>query len=261
MSQNLCPSCAAPLLPADLNMAEGVGLCRGCGKLSRLSDIALAAEEPASSEALAETPPGCVIIDDTGGSMTTGRVVVRASLRSFAGAIGLGVFALFWNGIVSIFVTVVITGWYTKLIGPLPAWVPSPSVSQNNGPSQTGPQMATSELIFMTLFMTPFVLVGAGVLFATLACLFGSVRVIIQGERGRVRTGIGPLSFGKTFDALNVKSVAIGASTMKQNNRQQPQIVIEADRPVRFGTGLPKERRAWMVAALRKLLVESRSTR
>lgn len=176
-----------------------------------------------------------------------------------AGAIGLGIFTLFWNGIVSIFVAVVITGWYSKLIGPLPAWVPSPTVTQGHGQTaQTGSQMATSELIFMTLFMTPFVVIGVGVFFATLTCLFGSVRIEIDGGRGRVRTGLGPLSIGKRFDALSVKSVAIGESSMKRNGRTQPQIVLTADREVRFGAGLPKERRAWMVATLRTLLVDAR---
>ena len=75
---------------------------------------------------------GAVAFDDT---ETAGSVTLRPTLRRWGKLAGMIVFALFWNGIVSVFVYQVVTG---HMEGD-PSW-------------------------FLTIFMIPFVLVGLGVI-------------------------------------------------------------------------------------------------
>src|SRR4051812_26936777 len=95
-ADNYCPRCGGPLGAESINLAEGVALCPACGQLSRLSDVA--ARRRPIAEVLAKPPPGCSI-DQWGQTF-----VVRASLRSAGAFGGALVVALFWNGIVSVFV-------------------------------------------------------------------------------------------------------------------------------------------------------------
>lgn len=247
MFSSICPACRAPVPIEDVNLKEGVALCRACGKVSRLIDVA-AAEEEGTGHAAAETPRGCQLVG-RGSEME-----VRASTRSVGGAVFTAVFALFWNGIVSVFVLVAIGGLYTHLIGPLPSWFPAPPISQGNGPSKTASQMDLGEVLFLCVFLIPFVLIGMGMVCAFAVCMWGSVRVRIAGESGAVRVGVGPLWWTRRFDATKVRRVAMGRTTWTQNKETKPLIVIEADREVRFGSMLTSERRNWMLAVLRDLL-------
>src|SRR5262249_33438059 len=118
-----------------------------------------------------------------------------------------------------------------------------------------GSQMALGELMFMCVFLTPFVVIGAGMIFVCMASLFGSVRVQIDGTHCRIRTGIGPLSLRQSFDASAVKAIRVGQTSWQSNGRSQAQIHIEADRTVKFGSPLSSQRLSWMAATLRTLLV------
>lgn len=102
---SLCPACGQAIAVEDINISEGVGLCRACGKLSRLSDIVeQAAIDP---NALAMPPGGCAYDE-----LIDGTRRVRASHRSLSSAVGLLAICLFWNGIVSVFVLIAIGGIY-----------------------------------------------------------------------------------------------------------------------------------------------------
>src|SRR5256885_1368490 len=99
MATNTCPACGQPITADDINIQEGVGLCRACGKLSRLGDIA---DQPAVDANAPATPPaGCSFEEPMEGG-----AVVRASLRSPGGAVTALAVCLFWNGIVSVFVLI-----------------------------------------------------------------------------------------------------------------------------------------------------------
>src|SRR3989442_895693 len=117
MPENACPECGAAIAAPDLNIKEGVGLCRTCGKPSKLGDIAAAGGSTSGYSGLDQPPDGCAISRD--GLVGTGRVKLRATVRSVRSAIVVGLIAGFWNGILSVlFVFPLISGWYTRLVGP-----------------------------------------------------------------------------------------------------------------------------------------------
>ncbi len=132
---NRCPDCDAAITADDINIREGVALCPGCGALKRLGELSLTTRPVA--EILAQPPAGCTA-EPTG----QGAHVV-ASLRSIGGFIVTLFFALFWNGIVSVFVVHALCGLYANLVGPLPAWFPALD-AKNGVPRLNGAPMELS---------------------------------------------------------------------------------------------------------------------
>lgn len=243
MATNACPECGRPIATADINIAEGVALCRACGKLSKLSE--LVEEVVVDASAITRPPAGC-----TYDASPSGPTVIRASARSAGGAIGLLAICLFWNGIVSVFLLQVIAGFYTHFVGPLPQWFPAPS---NHGKSDI---MSLGTSLFMCVFLTPFVVVGLGMLGGFLLSVAGRVEVLVNGFDGRVRTGVGPFSWTRRFDASQVQHVNLGLTKWKENGQSKERIeIVAADRTVRFGTILTPERRQWMRTVLHIRLV------
>lgn len=253
MGRIACPSCGADLPPDDINVREGVALCRACNTITRLIDLADQAE-PVIDADPSTPPPGCQLIDDE-----PRRIVVRASARSLSGAAGAGCFAVFWNSIVLVFVLIALAGTWQHVIGPVPSWFPAPNFGSGGAGSGQGQgqMMPLGMVIFLWIFLTPFILVGATMAFVALVSLGGRVEVRLEDALGIVRTAVGPLAWRRRFDASNVKAVRIGETSWKQNGQSKPVVEIEADRTVRFGSMLTDERRAWMVAVLKRLLVES----
>jgi len=257
MPRNPCPSCGAEIAVEKINIAEGVGLCDACGEVSRLADIADGNDQDESSvapvvDAADDPPPGCAL-DDRGNE-----IIVRASCRSLGSAIFGLIFGTFWNGIVSIFVLIAIGGLYTNITGqPLPSWFPAPS-GGSSGPGHHGTSgnLGPNMTLFLCVFLVPFVLVGVGMIIFVLVSLFGRNEVRLRGEEAVVRTAIGPVGWKRRFDASKVTQVRIGRTSWKENNRTKPVICIEAERTLRFGSSMREDRRAWMCAVLRKLLVE-----
>ena len=247
MPDNACPSCSEPLTAGDINIAEGVALCKACGRLSRLSEVV---EGPALSPTEVATPPhGCAWHDD-------GRTItVEATCRSPGGAIAALFICLFWNGIVSVFVLIALAGLYTNLVGPLPAWFPAPSMKGGPGGSQTGAGMPLGMSIFLCIFLIPFLAVGALIFAGFLLCLAGRVTVKLEAGAGSIRTGLGRIARTRVFDATAVKAVRLNTETTGEQQNRKTRIVIEADKPVKFGSILSDERRKWMCGMLRVLLV------
>jgi hypothetical protein len=244
-----CPSCFKPIPPEDVNVKEGVAYCRACGELSRLADIADDADTPSPEKVLAEPPPpGCRFEDDG----VTMRVV--ASARSLAGAIGALFFAGFWNSIVSIFVILVATSLWVRLVGPLPSWFPTPFTgSGNSAPMPLG--MA----IFMVIFLTPFVAIGLVMTGVALVCLFGHVSVSVRGAEGVAFTGVGPIGWRRRFDALGVRGVRIAETRQRETTSKN--LLIEANRTIKIGSLLTERRRAWMAGVLKAVLLPGAGAR
>lgn len=251
-----CP-CGQGIPIADINVSEGVALCRSCGKLSRLMDLATPVEEAAAAEAAhAEPPTGCRI-EDRGSEVT-----LVASARSVASAGGLLFFALFWNGIVSVFVVIVASSLWLNLIGPLPAWFPTPTSSGNSGGGSNGAIMPLGMALFMCLFLTPFIIIGLAVACACLVSIAGRVEVRLRGPEGLVYTGIGPIGWRRRFDASKVKAVRFVDSSYEKNGKPDRLIAIEGERTtVKFGSVLSEPRRLWMGGALKTVLMPSAGAR
>ena len=237
MNESRCPACGERIESQSINIAEGVALCPGCGTLSRLSDV-ISGKRP-TREVLRNTPAGCAVAD------LGDRIVVRATLRSFGGFVGALAIALFWNGIVSVFVLIACAGLYTNLVGPLPAWFPAP---QNEGPMTLG--MA----LFLCCFLTPFVAIGSVMVGVVFLNAFGKVEIHIAEDAGEVRTGIAFGVWRQRFDPTLVRRVGAGQTSWESNGRPSPLIVIDADRTIKFGSLLADHRREWLQAILNVLL-------
>lgn len=241
MPDTLCPKCDAPLPAESINIQEGVALCAACGSLSRLREIA--EQTRPVSEILAHPPRGCTIEEGDG------EFYVEASLRSVGGFLGALVFCLFWNGIVSVFVLIAISGLYRNLIGPLPAWFPAPKMDG-------GDSLGMS--LFLCVFLIPFVTVGAVMIGAVLTAGFGEIHAVIREEIVLIRTGIGRLAWTKRFDPQQYRQLTITTTGWQKNNQPNEAIEIIADETVQFGSMLTPERRQWMAAALKEMLSKPR---
>lgn len=277
-----CPACSAVIAVDDLNIAEGVGLCRACGKVYKLSELAHDPEVAKAELELREgkIPSGCRVDDNE-----PGVIRVRVSARSIPTALFFTIFATFWNSIVTVFLVIGFTSIFSS---PPPA---EPSANSTNGAQVTPESInSTSEAGAapsatqsadsrrssgkpsgggnitgpltgggILLFMIPFVLVGIGTACVAIVSWAGEVRVTI-GDRtdhdsATVFLGLKNLGWKRRFKPSAVKSVTIGDSGVSVNNRPQPGIIIQTDKPLKFGSMLADDRRRWMAATLRVLLL------
>ncbi len=252
MPDVLCPRCSRVIPVDDLNIAEGVGLCRGCNGLWRLAELAQDPEDGQSDRAVESggIPSGCRLEDDGRETM------VRATCRGPMGCFFLA-FSLFWNSITSVFVAVAAGSLYQHVIGPLPSWFPTFAGSKKGGLSAG---MSLGMTIGLCVFLIPFVAVGIGTFLAAAMGLLGRVEVRLREGRGTVFTGIGPLGLRRGFDATLVREVRVRLSKSETNGKPDRSIVIEADNRVELGGMLTEPRRRWMAGVLRKILLPQRRT-
>lgn len=268
-----CP-CGSPIDIDDINVKEGVALCRRCGRLSRLADLAgggdaraTHARAPASTHDQAEArkaialahgdpPRGCALRD------YGDRVTLRASARSLPGVAGLAFFAAFWNGIVGIFLIIVVSSFLLHAGVTLPAWFPTPMGGSGGGSGGgnwgggASSNMPLGMTIFMALFLTPFVLIGLTVIGALLTALIGKVEVRLRGPDGQVFTGVGPLGWKRRFDADAVEAIRFTDSDVKEDGKAKRAIAIEtATKTLKFATLLPDQRRLWLGGVLKTMLL------
>ncbi len=251
MTNAICPACNAEIAIEDVNIAEGVGLCRPCGKLFKLSELVDDDDEPASGDSLdiaRGDPPKGAWLRDTGVETKIG-----ASTRSGV-ALFMWFFTIFWNSITGIFLAIAVGSALTHL-GLVPSNWNLP-VSTNGGSSKP---MGVGETVFMCLFLTPFVLVGAGTFWLAMVMTFGKCVVTLRGDVGMVRTGVGPIAWKKPFKPSAIKTVKIRKANSETNGKPDREIVLDGDeKTVKFGSMLTPARRRWVAAVLRELLVTSR---
>lgn len=241
-----CPDCDELIASDAMNIQEGVALCANCGTLSRLSELNLSGKS--IDEILSSPPQGCSIEPRGPG------VVITASLRSIGGFVGCAAFALFWNGIVSVFVLLAIAGLYTNLIGPLPTWFPAPGMNDGK-PEMNGDRMDLGMSLFLCVFLTPFILVGTGMVAAAIINLVGKIEVVIDEFESSVTTGIPIFRWKRRFDARQIRAVSYGTTNWESNGRRQRTIELVADRTVKFGSMLQFNRMEWLRAVLYHLLL------
>lgn len=251
-----CP-CGATIPIEDINVPEGVALCRRCGKLSRLADLAGVQKDPrdkgskkdqaeerkAIALAQGDPPRGCGIRD------YGDRVTLRASARSLPGAAGLLFFAAFWNGITGIFVLVLIASILHHAGVTLPSWFPSPMSSGNQN-------MPLGMTIFMAIFLIPFEIIGATLIGALFVTIAGKVEVRLRGPDGIVFTGVGPFGWKRGFNADSVEAILLTDADIEENGKKKRAIAIETNKKtLKFGSLLPDPRRLWLGGVLKTMLL------
>lgn len=221
MKTKPCPNCGGTFEAADINIAEGVGLCRACNTLVSLGKLAVAPEADTSNVSVQTVPAGCWV-EDRGGEAAVG-----TTLRN-----GIGFFLLlwagFWNAVVSIFVVHLIIDWIAYF--------------SNRG--------TLGDLPFRTLFMTPFVLIGIA---SALLCAFnllGKLEITIGTETVRVFRGVGPMGWTRHLDTPDAVGAQIVKASWQQNDQDVYVIQIGQDSVIRFGSMLPDDRKKWVCVAV-----------
>lgn len=239
-----CSKCGKAIPSEDVNVANDVAYCRPCNLTYKLSELTDATVVPLTVDLL-HPPNGAWHRSDGMG------VVIGATQRSIGSAMGLLFFALFWNGIVSVFVAVAL-GSTLRLLGvPIPAWYPSPM--------NKGVPMGIGMTIFLWIFLTPFIAIGLAMIGAFFSSLAGKTEITLQSSEGSIFNGIGWLGFRRRFRISSVRDLRMEAQTWTSNqgNRnRKTNIVMELTegKPIKFGSGLTDERRTFVAAALRKSL-------
>jgi hypothetical protein len=248
-----CPTCKGRIKLKDINLRGNVAFCHACDAAYALSALAGTAAGTTSEDLSAvdlNTPPPGAWLQDVGGEF-----VVGASMRSLKGAFATFFLAAFWNGIVSVFVLVAISGAWHHLFGRVPAWLPAPKSG--------GTMMGAGMVVFLWIFLVPFLLVGAGLIAAFLATLGGRVEIRVREGEGVRRFGFGPFSRSKRFDASRITAVTLEHKRWRDSdgdNRSNRNIIIHADTPITFGSMLPDDRQRFVAAALQRALAPERAS-
>lgn len=240
-----CPECGGEIAGDDVNVAKDVAYCRSCNLAHKLSVLVCDSELMAGVD-FANPPSGVRYVKD-GGGMT-----VAATHRSIGTAFGTLGIAIFWNGIVSVFVLIAIAGTLLNLDIPIPNWFPSPEMNDN--------PMSPGMTVFLWVFLTPFILVGLSLVGGFLMYIGGRTAVRVDNAKGTVFTGVGPLGYRRRFDASAVSSVRIHDKHWQdssEDHRHKTYIGIETHegKIIRFGTMLSDKRRKFVAASVRKVLV------
>jgi hypothetical protein len=98
---------------------------------------------------------------------------------------------------------------------------------------------------------------GIVVAFYAAAAIAGRVEVILRDGRGRLFSGFGPLGITRQFDPSTVRQISIKRMMNPDQLTEHPkhhEIVMEAEKTVRFGFFLNPEQQAFMQRALSEVL-------
>lgn len=240
-----CPECGRVIPSDDVNVANDVAYCRACNLSHKLSTLTQIGELESGVDL--NRPPAGAWRREAGVE-----TVIGATHRAVGTAIGALAICLFWNGIVSIFVLLVTASTLRHLGITLPDWFPAPDLN--------GRPMSVGMMLFMWIFLTPFIVVGLIMLGAFLSALGGRTEVRISGSQGVVYTGIGALGWRRRFDPATVKDVRVEDRSWRDSDgdrRSKTSLVIETreGKLIRFGAMLKDERRKFVAVALRKGLL------
>jgi hypothetical protein len=241
-----CPKCRRMVPADDINVSADVALCRPCNLAHKLSGLAHGTGIAPNID-LARPPAGTWQRSSGLGT------IIGASQRSVSGAIFTFLFGAFWNGIISIFVALAIASTLALLGVDRPDWLPKPIMN--------GGAMGAGITIFLWLFLMPFIAIGLALIAGFFLCVGGRTEVRLRANQGEIFTGIGSLGFKKRFDPALVTDVRIEDKRWRDSDgdrHRSTQIILEREqgKPLKFASALQEDRRQFMAAALRSILIK-----
>src|SRR5690242_16235510 len=148
---------------------------------------------------LQHPPKGAWLVSDRSG------IVIGATNRNFLNATGFFFFGLFWNGLVSVFVVFAVACTLPHLGLTLPNSFPVPK-------TEDGADVSLRMTLLLWVAITPFALIGLGLVAAFLSNLFGRTEVRIIGSHGTIFTGVGKLGWKRRFALPQIRSVNLHRS-------------------------------------------------
>jgi hypothetical protein len=109
----------------------------------------------------------------------------------------------------------------------------------------------------LCLFGIPFITVGSMFCFQFLRWSFGNASIIVEGDKGTVREGIGRLGWKRHFCWRRVSKVYKSRKWFDRNGRPHSQVVlVEGEKLIAFGSWpLCEAERNLIVLVLRTILV------
>ena len=214
-----CPKCKTPIESGDINVSGDLCFCKACNEAFKLSQLVNGSEDNAEPDIDVNLPPSGVRYQ-----VFPGGVRIEATTRSPI-AFFLVPFMCVWSGgsLGGIYGSQILEGRFD---------------------------------LFRTLFGIPF-LIGT-LIFGSLAlmCVFGKVKVLIEGDDGLVFTGIGPIGQAKKFKFSEISRVY--ESTTRGSKSNSTQIVLEGTDRITFGSMLNDKRRYFLLRVLRKVVQPAR---
>lgn len=242
MNTPICSQCKNTIPADDINVAKDVAFCRSCNLAFELSELTAGVELAANID-LHQPPKGCWYRSTGLGA------VVGASHRSLGMALPLLGIALFWNGIVSVFVLLAVASTLQLLGVPVPESFPAPKMN--------GETMGVGMTIFLWIFLTPFIVIGLGMIGGFLSSLAGKTEVRVDRGEVTIATGIGPVCWRRRFQASDLKEIRIEETWSRSNNSgPKKEIIAElmSGKLIKFGSMPREERQKFLAGAARKII-------
>ena len=190
-----------------------------------------------------EAPDGCWLIDDGV------EVRVGASSGSRKQALGFFVAFLVFGMVLGTLLTLALNTMFHQQGGVRPGWMPFP-----NFRSTTISSVGMMKLWFWVAVVA---LIESVVVMNLVMRIGGRVEVILRAEQGRIVSGFGPIGVPRNFDITRVKHVRIRLKPNAlgiENGPQLGEVVIEADRTIRFGLFLNATQQSFIQRALSEVL-------
>ena len=213
--QLLCPNCGREIPTEDVNVEKDIALCRSCNQTFSFAELAREGSGPAVD--LMRPPKGVWFRQNMRG------FELGATTRSGA-AFFLVPFMCAWSGLS-------LGGIYGSQI--------------HSGKFNLASSLFGLPFLIGTIFLVAF----------TLMTICGKMVISVQGDQGRLFTGLGPLGRTRLFKWSNIKS-ATEETGFYRNGQPRLAIILQGDDNTRlkFASGINEERRYFMLNALRSLL-------
>lgn len=227
MPETLCPKCQSPIAPGGEDRPGVERQCRVCSQ---------AQGEPQPLD-LSIPPPGCTIQELDGETIIRARVEFPRLVKLI-----FGIFAFAWFGSFLLALTLTAVALIRHARG-------SPPLVMIGSSTPLTPQWQMLPSLVLHL------LIAVTMLFASLLSRRCVVEVRVREGSVRVLTGYARVGIRRSFLIREATSVRIGNEPWSTDDRPRLQIIVSADREVRFGAGLSATSRNWLAEVLRRLLL------
>ncbi len=189
----ICPDCGKVIDAEDISMKEDLALCKECNEAYPIG-LCRPDKNDFDQNILLDPPSGCSVENGYDGA------IIHISQRSLAALLFLIPFTCIWGG-------GSLGGIYGSQI--------------KKGTFEWG----------ISLFGLPF-LIGTIVLVSVCVyCIFGRVRIKVDGYQLHYFNGIPGIGFKKTVEIGQIKNIVIETSSGRTNGKVQKKLVLKGDFP------------------------------
>jgi len=224
-----CPDSGNVVPPEHYNISTDILISPFSGKQYKLSELIQDQSNAVDDLDILSNPPSG--LRERRGAQSSSASV---STRSLPTAIFFTPFTLFWNGITSVFV-----------VGP---WLGG-MTSSGGGPA---PRFGVDP--FMTLFLTPFILVGIGTFITALLAWAGRFSVTVTDTQLKTFRGIGPIGLRRRFDAASIQKITVEETSIKQDETPMLALTLWVPEKKKIALGVGEVRQRYIAAWLRNEL-------